>query len=104
MFRLIKKVARKILDTLWPRVYKGGCITPSHVLGEEMAKGNQVIPVRINPEILALINEAIASRNERTSDIPFTLSQWIRAAIMEKLAHLQRSKRNRWQIDDKENQ
>lgn len=58
----------------------------------DMSKGNPIIPVRVEPLMLALVEEAITAANERRREAEYTVSEWIRQAIREKLAHLRRSK------------
>lgn len=55
-----------------------------------MSKGNPIIPVRLTPELIAEIEAAIERANDSTARAdkePYTVSEWIRSAIREKLAH-----------------
>lgn len=63
-----------------------------------MAKGNPIVPLRIEPALLAEIDAAIASRNDHTALAPYDRSAFIRAAIREKLDHYKRSRRKRPKI------
>ena len=60
-----------------------------------MAKGNPIALVRLTPEILAQIQDAISGRNGRTREEPWDRSSFIRIAIREKLQHMRRSRRSR---------
>ncbi len=56
------------------------------------SQGRQVVPVRISPELMKLIDDAIASRNSNSPDEPWTRSDFIRTAIRQKLSHGIRSR------------
>lgn len=58
-----------------------------------MSKGSQVTPVRIPAALREQIILAIAKSNLRRRDMPRSLSDWIRDACREKLAHLERSRK-----------
>lgn len=60
-----------------------------------MAKGTPVVPVRISDEMMMEVEEAIRSRNAVAFDAPWTVSDFIRKAIREKLSHMERSRRSR---------
>jgi len=60
-----------------------------------MSKGNPKIIVRIPPELIDLMDLAIASRNLMTRDEIWTRSDWLRKAILEKLKHIKRSRAKR---------
>lgn len=57
-----------------------------------MAKGNPIVLVRLTPQILEQIAEAIERRNRRTREEPWDRSGFIRVAIRDKLFHMQRSR------------
>lgn len=56
-----------------------------------MSKGSKVTPIRIDASLREQIILAIAKSNLRRRDMPRSLSDWIRDACREKLAHLKRS-------------
>lgn len=60
-----------------------------------MSKGNAVIPVRFTENLLAWMDEEIEMRNGRTADEPWNRSDFIRAAVIDKLKHRGRSRRTR---------
>jgi len=60
-----------------------------------MAKGTPVVPVRISDEVMLRVEQAIRSRNARAFDEPWTVSDFIRKAIKDKLDHMERSRRSR---------
>ena len=57
-----------------------------------MSRGNPIVQMRVDEEFLAMIDAAIASRNEHSREAPWTRSDWLRQAAMDKLAHIKRSK------------
>ena len=57
-----------------------------------MSRGNPIVQMRVDEEFLAMIDEALASRNEHSREAPWTRSDWLRQAALDKLAHIQRSK------------
>lgn len=44
--------------------------------------------MRVDKGILAMIDEAIASRNEHSREAPWTRSDWLRQAVLDKLNHI----------------
>lgn len=58
-----------------------------------MSKGNPKVVVRFRQEVLDRIEAAIQSANYNRKDEPYDVSAWIRKAVDDKLAHLERSKR-----------
>lgn len=60
-----------------------------------MTAGNPRIVVRIPPALKREMLEAIKSRNHRTREEPWELSDFVRIAIRDKLHHIQRSRRRR---------
>lgn len=61
----------------------------------DMSAGNKICPIRIPPELLEAIQDAINSRNEKTREEPWTRTGFIITAIREKLAHRERSNRRK---------
>lgn len=59
-----------------------------------MGKGSPIIGVRISPLFLAAIESAIKGKKNRRTKQPMTKSDFVLAAISEKLAHEQRSKKS----------
>lgn len=57
-----------------------------------MSAGNQVVTFRLPPELIEEMRLAIASRNERTADAPWTWSDYIRSCVTSDLAHRQRGR------------
>lgn len=60
-----------------------------------MAKGNPQLATRITPEFLAWVEKQIESLNyhqSRRNDEPWDMARFIRAAIVEKLKKMQRSR------------
>jgi hypothetical protein len=60
-----------------------------------MTRGTKITLVRLGPELLAEIEEDLRRRNHYTQAEPWTLSDWIRAAACERLAHGQRGRRRK---------
>lgn len=60
-----------------------------------MSKGSPIVPIRIPAELLALVDEQIASSNTRRGDEPWTRSAFIIAAIKEKLDKMERSRKSK---------
>lgn len=60
-----------------------------------MSKGSRVVPIRVQRDLEIRIAAAIESANQTTKGEPYTLSEWIRKAVVEKLDHLERSKRKK---------
>lgn len=58
-----------------------------------MSKGSPLIAMRIEPNILAKVDQDIAVMNRHRPRSETNRSNWIRRAILEKLAHRERSKR-----------
>lgn len=56
-----------------------------------MSKGSRVVPVRFEEELLDAVAAMIASSNERRQGEPWTTSEFVRAAVREKLAKMKRS-------------
>lgn len=65
-----------------------------------MAKGNPIIKTRVTAELLERIYSAIDSNNANRRDEPYDLSGWLRQAIEERLAKLERSRRGKKGADD----
>lgn len=64
-----------------------------------MSKGTQIIPVRVSKELLNEINLAINSRNRLTRDAEWSRSDFIRAAINDKLCHIRRGRKKNPQAE-----
>lgn len=60
-----------------------------------MSKGNQIVPVRIPLPLAVDMDQAIAGRNAVARGEPWTVSEFIRVAIAEKLAKMSRSRSSR---------
>lgn len=57
------------------------------------SRGNPKILVRVTPDLLNQIRDAIASNNAFRADEPYDLSEWVRQAIRERLDKLKRSRK-----------
>lgn len=57
-----------------------------------MSKGNQHLKTRIPPEQIAEIEAVIAHRNAHSKRPKWTIATFIKAAIREKIAHMERSR------------
>lgn len=60
-----------------------------------MSRGNRIVKVRVEPELLQRIEWQIQHRNDHTDRMPWVMSDWIRVAMIEKLAKMVRSRRPR---------
>lgn len=60
-----------------------------------MSKGTKIITLRLPPGIEEDMDIQIEQRNEWTKDAPWNRTAFILAAIREKLAHMQRSRRKK---------
>lgn len=56
-------------------------------------RGTKITTLRIPAELRKRIEAAMISANRTRKDQPYTTTAWIIAALMEKLDHLQRSRR-----------
>lgn len=59
-----------------------------------MARGTQIVPIRIPPDELAWIDDQV-KRSEADSFDPHTRTSWILSAIREKIAKQKRGRRKR---------
>lgn len=59
-----------------------------------MGRGTTITPLRLSTAMLDRIRAAIDSNNKRRSDEPYDLSMWIRQAIEERLAKLERGRKD----------
>jgi hypothetical protein len=57
-----------------------------------MTKGNPKLIVRVPGQLIDEMRLAIAQRNRRTRDEPWVMSDFVRVAIRDKLAHIKRSR------------
>ena len=57
-----------------------------------MSKGNRIICVRFGEAELAEMGEVLAGRNERSNGPLWCMSDFVRAAVVEKLAKMRRSR------------
>lgn len=60
-----------------------------------MSKGNRIFAVRVDNVLLELIDETIQRRNTWTRGIPWTFSDFVRVAVLEKAKKMKRSRRPR---------
>jgi len=57
--------------------------------------GNQIVPVRFDATTLSSMRDAVEQRNFFTKKEPWNMSDFIRVAVREKLAHMERSRKGR---------
>jgi hypothetical protein len=57
-----------------------------------MSLGRPKVVVRFDPQDIESIREAIESRNNFCADSPYTVSDWIRDCVRQKLSHLARAR------------
>jgi hypothetical protein len=57
-----------------------------------MANGSPIVPIRIPPLFLAMIDKSIASANRTRKLEPYNRSSWILNCIQDRLEKLDRSK------------
>lgn len=60
-----------------------------------MGKGNPLVAIRLEPGLLENIDADVFRANRRGRKTETSRSSWIRAAILEKLAHRARSRRSK---------
>jgi len=60
-----------------------------------MARGTPLIAVRLAPLLRMAVEAALLSRNQRARGAAWTLSDFIRVALEDKLNHYSRSRRPR---------
>lgn len=58
-----------------------------------MSIGNPKIIVRLEQDLIDLIEQTMERRNKYTSRGPWTLSDFVRQAIREKIDHMRRARR-----------
>lgn len=58
-----------------------------------MSKGTKVFSLRIDDELFAAVHAAILKRNLHTRDEDWTFTDFMRAALREKLAKMERSRK-----------
>lgn len=57
-----------------------------------MSKGTRVYPVRLSPAVVELCEETIKRRNDWSREEPWTFSQFVRIALVEKVKKMARSR------------
>jgi len=60
-----------------------------------MSKGNPIVPIRIERPILMEMEAVIRKRNENSPNAPWTRTSFIVTAILEKIMHMERSRKKR---------
>lgn len=60
-----------------------------------MSRGSPIVPVRISPELLSQLKSLLEERNQRSSGAEWSMSDYIRSALAEKVAHTMRSRKGR---------
>ncbi len=63
------------------------------VKGDGVSKGNRKVVVRIEPTLWALIEEEISRAESDPIRPPYTVSSWVRQAMIDKLRHADRSRK-----------
>jgi metal-responsive CopG/Arc/MetJ family transcriptional regulator len=56
-------------------------------------RGSTIVPIRLNDELLEILDDTIERVNKRHFEEPFNRTSFIRKAICDKLRHYERSKR-----------
>jgi len=59
-----------------------------------MSKGSKVVPVRVPPLLLSMMDKTIVRLNKRRKDAPFTRSSFLLTCVLDKFDHLERSLRS----------
>lgn len=57
-----------------------------------MSQGSKIVPVRIPADLLKAVEADLRSCNAYLPDCPYTVSDWVRKAIAERLAKHARSR------------
>ena len=57
-----------------------------------MNRGNRIVGVRLEPDLLEQLTAAIESNNAARKGPPYSLSSWIRQAILERLDKQRRAR------------
>jgi hypothetical protein len=58
-----------------------------------MSRGSRIIPLRVKPELLARMQQTIERRNAITREAPWSMTDFVLAAVKDKLLHLDRARR-----------
>lgn len=61
--------------------------------GIAMSKGSKIVPVRIPDRLFSAIVDAMEAANRTRFEEPYVLSTYVRKCLVDKLDHLQRSKK-----------
>jgi Arc/MetJ-type ribon-helix-helix transcriptional regulator len=59
-----------------------------------MSQGTRVYTVRLSDEMMAEVQDCMQRRDFHSANSPWTLSDFIKAAITEKLSHMARSRKS----------
>lgn len=57
-----------------------------------MSKGSKIVPVRIDDDMYAEMEQAIKARNQRTREEPWKMSAFIRYCVRAELKHMKRGR------------
>ena len=60
-----------------------------------MSKGSRIVPVRVPDELLVRLSAAVERSARTRFDGPWSVSEFVRSAIEDKLQHMERSRRSR---------
>lgn len=58
-------------------------------------RGSKIVPVRVDEDTVREMARAIRERNNRSANVPWNASDFIRQAIRDKLDHIKRSRKPR---------
>lgn len=58
-----------------------------------MSKGNAIVNLRVEDSLLERLKEEVAQHNEKSSDAVWTISDYVRKAVLEKIAHSDRGRK-----------
>ena len=58
-----------------------------------MSKGSKIVPVRLPERLYRGIIEAMEAANRSRFEEPYVLSTYVRKCLLDKLAHLERSRK-----------
>lgn len=60
-----------------------------------MSRGSKIVPVRLPEKLYHAIVEAMESANRTRFEEPYVVSTYVRKCLVEKLEHLERSKKKK---------
>jgi hypothetical protein len=57
------------------------------MMGKQVYRGSKIVPVRLDDDTMERITALIRSRNERSAEEPWTVSDFVRHCIQAKVRH-----------------